>query len=136
MGCPLMMIRRYKLKIANYICGELVQEAPDVNATKKHMQRTINSLEGPGGPHYQVGGEVGNPCHGMPGGGIIDDLGEAATSKIFGAEAAHTSQRMAELARDAAVQSIANPNVTLDEMKRSARAVSSLLQAAIEALGS
>jgi len=135
MGCRFEMISRYKLKIAHFLSGELLQKAGDVNTAKEHMQRTINSLEGPGKSNFKARKNLGHPLHGMPGGSIIDDLGDRKAAEAFGPEAARAAHEMARSARDAAVQSIANPNVTLGEIKKSGRAVSTLLQSAIDRLG-
>ncbi len=140
MGCRFEMLPRYKLKIAHFLSGELLQKAREVDAAKEHMQRTINSLEGPpkgsGTSNFKVDQNIGHPLHGMPGGSIIDDLADPKATEAFGPEAAQAAHEMARHARDAAVQSIVNRNVTLEEMKQSGRTVSALLQSAIDRLSS
>ena len=140
MGCRFEMLPRYKLKIAHFLSGELLQKAREADAAKEHMQRTINALEGPPRgsekSNFKVVKNVGHPLYGMPGGSIIDDLADPKATEAFGPEAAKDAHEMARRARDAAVQSIANPNVTLEEMKLSGRTVSGLLQSAIDRISS
>jgi hypothetical protein len=135
MGCGMEMIVRYKLKIAKYLCCERLPAAHTVHAARADMQRVINALEGSGGAHFRATRDVGNPCHGMPGGGIVDDLAETPVQKAFGADGAQTAQRIVALALDIAIRSIASPGATLDEIKRAGRAVCDLLRAASVPLG-
>jgi hypothetical protein len=135
MGCGMEMVVRYKLKIAKYLCCERLQAAHTVHAARADMQRTINALEGSAGTHFRASRDVGNPCHGMPGGGITEDLAGAPVQKAFGAEGTQTSQRIVALALEIAVRSLASPGATLDEIKRAGRAVCELLQAACVPLG-
>ncbi|HLJ61565.1 MAG TPA: hypothetical protein VKZ50_17720 [bacterium] len=135
MGCNFDLIVGYKFKIAKYLCCERLPAAQTVHAARAEMQRAINALEGPGGAHFRVVRGVGNPCHGMPGGGIVDDLAEAAVQKAFGTDAAQTSQRIVALALEIAVRSIASSGATLEEIKRAGRAVCDLLRAASVPLG-
>ena len=135
MGCGMEMVVRYKIKIAKYLCCERLPAAHTVHAARTDMQRLINALEGSGGAHFRATRDVGNPCHGMLGGGIVDDLAETAVQKAFGVDGAQTSQRIVALALEIAIRSIASPGATLDEIKRAGRAVCDLLRAASVPLG-
>lgn len=140
MGCRFEMLPRYKLKIAHFLSGELLQKAHEADAAKEHMQRTINALEGPpkasGKSNFRADKNVGHPLHGMPGGSIIDDLADPKAAEAFGPAAASDALELARQARDEAVQSMANPNATLDQMKQSGKTVSARLQSAIDRLSS
>lgn len=142
MGCRFEMLPRYKLKIAHFLSGELLQKAREVDAAKEHMQRTINALEGTRGSHFKEERDkegrvnLGHPLHGMPEGSILDDLKNPQAAAAFGPQAAKDALDLATSARDTAIQSMANPNVTLDEIKRSGTAVSALLQSAIDRISS
>jgi hypothetical protein len=128
------MIIVYKFKIANFLCCE-VRRCRDEQAARDHLQRALNALEGASGPHFRVAAKVGNPCHGMPGGGVLADLGNPDVRRAYGEAVAAEARRMAELARDTVAQGLGNSSASLDDLKRTGRMASALLDAAKEALG-
>lgn len=133
MGCAREAVTGYKLKIVDFLCRKL-QESCDRQAAIEYLQRLINALEGPTGPDFKVGPKVGNPCHGMPGDGILVDLTNPEFKRIYGEEAVDEAFKMAELARIAVVQGIAKPGASLEEIKRAARIACTFLHAVMEAI--
>lgn len=65
--------------------NDLAQQGEVPAAVKRHLQHTINCLEGPTGLHFRPG--AGNLCQGK-GHGIIPDLQEAVSLGVPGAEKA------------------------------------------------
>jgi hypothetical protein len=122
----------YKLKIAHYIAGTLVPVEGDAENGRAHLQRTINALEGPRGRHFKRTKTIGNPCHGMPGDGIIRDLERPDAVATFG-PSARTAHRLAVRARDAAVRAVAS-TATLAQVKRSGATVARLVESAGQTL--
>lgn len=118
----------YKLRIAHYIAGTLVPAERDGESARAHLQRTINALDGPRGRHFKRTKTIGNPCHGMPGDGIIRDLEQPDAVTTFG-PSARTAHRLAVRARDAAVRAVASTG-TLAQVKRSGAAVARLVESA------
>lgn len=120
----------FSINEAVFAAGEMTQRAPSIELAHMQMKRVINVLEGPDGDNYDK--NVGNPA-GL-GVAIIPYLRELdRAEKMPGAADA---ARIAEFARDVAVARLSTrtPSTT-DEIKRTARAISLLVQATEEALG-
>ena len=132
MGCMMAISTLYKLKIAQHLADTFLSAERDGERARAHLQRSINALEGEGGKNFKRTKTIGNPVHGMPGGGIISDLSRPDAVTTFGpsATAAH---RLAVRARDVAVRGM-KPSATRAQLARSGGAVARLLDAAAHRL--
>lgn len=99
----------YKVVIVRYLLCDLVPKSDNRAQALDNMQRAINALTGAGGRYFRRAPGVGNPCQGMPGGGIVADLEQ------LGETAAAT---LANEALEAAASTLTA--TTLDQVKQAA----------------
>ena len=134
MGCNAPLPAGYQLKIAHFLTGQLAQRTSHVSEAQKHVQRAINALGGPKGPGFREEPDVKNPVHGLGDGtvpyGAIPYLAEMVGQKqVEHAKEAHT---IATIAQDVALQ--CRKKQDLNDVQRLSKAVSLLLEAALEVI--
>ena len=134
MGCKAPLPAGYQLKIAYFLTGQLAQRASDVSEAQKHVQRAINALGGPKGVGFKEEPDVKNPVHGLGDGtvpyGAIPYLAEMVGQKqVEHAKEAHT---IVQVAQEIAL--LCRQKHDLPDVQRLSKAVSHLLEAALEVI--